>query len=378
MNAIDPNIRNIASRFQTLGSFAEARPYGSGHIHDTFLVTAGPHPGKRYLLQRMNHHVFRNISGLMSNIERVTSHLRAKLAASPGHDPERECLTLIPTLDGSSFLQDGEGCFWRMYLFIPDSHSYDRATDPVHVAECGRAFGRFITLVSDLPGERLCDTIPAFHDLENRLRNFRDSVRTDSAGRVSGVSSEIRFVEIRAEAMCVLQHLGRTGDIAERVTHNDTKINNVLFDSNNSALCVVDLDTVMPGYVHFDFGDAIRTGANTGAEDEADLGRVSINLPFFAAFARGFLEETAAILTRTEIETLAFSANYMTFIIGLRFLTDHLDGDRYYKIHFPGHNLQRARAQFKLIESMEAEKRKMQETVLKTAELFIVHKEDDP
>jgi Ser/Thr protein kinase RdoA (MazF antagonist) len=350
-----------AGRFDIRGRVVRCSPFGSGHIHDTYRVTTDT--GSEYLLQRINHEVFRDVAGLMRNIERVTRHIRKRLGESPGHDPDRECLTLLQANDGKSFMQDEDGRFWRMLLFIRDGVSIDRPDNPAHMAEAGKGYGRFIRLVSDLPGERLNETIPAFHDMQNRLRNFFRAVQNDPAGRVQEAQSEIRWIDRRADEMQLLQRLVREGKIPERITHNDTKLNNVLFDASGKMLCVVDLDTVMPGCVHFDFGDAIRSGASTGAEDEECLDRISISLELYEAFARGFFDQTRDILTAREAETLAFSARMMTFIMGLRFMTDHLDGDRYYKIHHPGHNLRRARAQFRLVESME-EKRGEMETVI--------------
>jgi len=354
-------VEKIAGMFDIRGRVVRCSPFGSGHIHDTYRVTTDA--GSHYLLQRINHEVFRDVAGLMQNIDRVSRHIRKKLAETQGHDPDRECLTLLPTNDGRSFLQDEDGRFWRMLLFIPDSVSYDRPDNPALLFEAGKGYGRFIRLVSDLPGERLNETIPAFHDMQNRLRNFFRTVQNDPAGRVQEVQSEIRWIDRRADEMQLLQRLGREGKIPERITHNDTKLNNVLFDASGKTLCVVDLDTVMPGCVHFDFGDSIRTGASTAAEDEAHLDRISINLEMYEAFARGFLDQTRGILTAREAETLAFSARMMTFIMGLRFMTDHLDGDRYFKIHHPNHNLRRARAQFRLVESMEARRGEM-ETII--------------
>jgi len=355
----------IAGRFQVRGKVVECVPFGSGHIHDTFRVTMDD--GRRVLLQRINHDVFKDVEGLMHNFDRVTRHIRKKLAESGTEDPDRHCLNLVPAEDNLPFVQDETGRFWRMLLFIPESRSFDRTEDPALVAEAGRAYGNFIRILSDLPGDRLVETIPGFHDMQHRLRNFFRAVQNDSAGRAQDVQSEIRWVDRRADEMQAIQRMCREGQIPERITHNDTKINNVLFDASGRALCVVDLDTVMPGCVHFDFGDAIRTCANTGAEDETDPGRISVSLGLFEAFTRGFLETTGDFLAWPEIESLAFSARMMTFIIGLRFLTDHLEGDRYYKIHKPNHNLNRARAQFRLVESMEEHRIEMEDIVVRAA-----------
>jgi Ser/Thr protein kinase RdoA (MazF antagonist) len=356
-----PSAGRAAGRFEIRGKVMDCSPFGSGHIHDTYRVRTDS--GPQYLLQRINHEVFRDVTGLMLNIDRVTRHIRLKLAESPDPETDRRCLTLIPAMDGRSFLRDEDGRYWRMMRFIPDSVSVDRTDDPALLFEAGKGYGKFIRLVSDLPGERLNETIPAFHDMQNRLRNFFRAVQNDPVGRVQDVQSEIRWIDRRADEMQALQRLVREGEIPERITHNDTKLNNVLFDASGKMLCVVDLDTVMPGCVHFDFGDAVRTGASTAAEDEDHLDRISVSIELYEAFARGFFDQTRDLLTDREAGTLAFSARMMTFIMGLRFLTDHLDGDVYYRIRRPGHNLRRARAQFRLVESMEARRGEM-ETII--------------
>jgi len=234
---------------------------------------------------------------------------------------------------------------------------------PEKAFQGGRAFGRFQRFLDDLNAEALIETIPDFHNIESRLASFRETVEKNPVGRKKDVEKEIAFIEKRADEMKTILILGREGNIPLRITHNDTKFNNVLLDRNDRALCVIDLDTVMPGFVHYDFGDAIRTGASTAAEDEEDLSKVSIDPDLFRGFARGFLEQTGEILNRTEIDHLAFSARFMTCIIGLRFLSDHIDGDNYFKIHHSNHNLQRARAQFRLLETMEENREKMQKII---------------
>ncbi len=352
-------LQEIASRFRHSGTFAKAFPYGSGHINDTYKVETLEDDAPDYLLQRVNHLVFKNVPGLMSNIDRVTRHIRAKLEQIPGSDPDRETLTLIHTHEGGIFYQDPEGNFWRMYIFIRDNRSYDIVTTPEQAFEGGRMFGRFQAMLTDLPGEPLVDTIPNFHNIEWRLGDFEETIARDAAGRVASVKDEIRFIRRRAEEMSSILLLGREGLIPMRITHNDTKFNNVLLDQNDKGLCVIDLDTVMPGYVHYDFGDSIRTTTNTAAEDEKDLSLVEMDIRLFEAYASGFLDETRKTLTITEIDYLAFAGKLFPYIIGLRFLTDYIDGDNYFKIKHEHHNLQRARAQFKLLSSMEAQFREM-------------------
>jgi hypothetical protein len=348
------DLRKVFDSFLTTDQFISGAPYGSGHIHDTFkIITAGTGTND-YILQRINDRIFTNVPGLQKNIELVTTHLRRKLAEIPGSDPERECLTLIPTRNGKAWYTDEEGKHWRLYIFIRNHNTYDIVDSDDKAYEGGKAIGRFLGMLADLPGELLSETIPFFHNIEKRLIRLEAAVKADVAGRVDSAAPEIEKILSRAEEMKVILRLGAEGKIPLRVTHNDTKFNNVLLDENDKALCVIDLDTVMPGYVHYDFGDAIRTAANSAAEDEADLSLVKINTSFFEAWTKGFLEETREILTPTEKQWLAFAPRLITYTIATRFLTDYLEKDVYFKIKHPGHNLQRAKAQIKLVESMEA------------------------
>lgn len=361
------NLREIVYNFKTEGTYLEAKRYGSGHIHDTYLVRTSEEASDDYLLQRINHHVFRNVHHLMSNIEKVTKHIQRKITEIPESEATIKCLTFIPAKDGKYYYQDSSRNSWRMIVFIPDSRSYDIVDSPAKAYAGGKAFGRFQSLLADLSPESLYETIPDFHNIERRLEIFYETVREDPVKRVNEVPQEIEFIVARAEEMKCINRLGREGKIPKRVTHNDTKFNNILFDSNDNPLCVIDLDTVMPGYIQYDFGDVIRTAANTGAEDERDLNKVSMDIRLFGALSKGFLEETKAFLTKTETEYLAFGAKLLTFMIGLRFLTDFLDGDRYFKVQYEYHNLQRARTQFKLLRSMEEQYGKMQEIIKGTA-----------
>ncbi|TPE43929.1 phosphotransferase enzyme family protein [Pontibacter mangrovi] len=363
----EPQTQEALSHFILKGSIADVHPYGSGHIHDTYFVQNGTAGCPNYLLQRINHHVFKNVPLLMENIERVTQHLRDKLANVPGAQPDKEVLTLVPTHDNQSYYRDADGNYWRVYFLLEGTRSYDIVETPQQAYEGGRAFGKFLALLSDLDISQLHESIPDFHNVENRLRLFQEAMERDVAGRVREVPEEIAFVQQRAEEMSTIRRMGREGKLPLRVTHNDTKFNNVLLDKYDKAQCVIDLDTVMPGYVAYDFGDAIRTTVNKAAEDEKDLDRISINLELFNAFTEGFLKETSAILTDEEVDSLALGVPLLPFIMGLRFLTDYIDGDNYYKIHFPEHNLQRARAQFRLVEVLESHKSLLQETIQQTA-----------
>ncbi len=346
-------IQQICDQFQIDGTFSKGYPYGSGHINDTYKVETVEIDKFDYILQRVNHHVFKDVPGLMENVERVTSHIRKKMEGIEGTNPDREVLTVIPTNDGQPYHKDQEGNFWRMYIFIWDNKSYDLVDSPEKAYQGGRMFGTFQALLADLPGKPLNETIVNFHNIEWRLETFEETLEKDPKGRAKDIPEEIKFVRDRAEEMKTILNLGREGKIPLRITHNDTKFNNVLLDQDDKGLCVIDLDTVMPGYVHYDFGDSIRTSTNTAAEDEADLSKVEMDINLFEGYAKGFLEQTKDTLNEVEIDHLAFSGKLFPYIIGLRFLTDFVDGDNYFKIHHEGHNLQRARAQFKLLQSME-------------------------
>lgn len=359
------NLRVIFEAFKTEGSFKNAVPFGSGHIHDTFLAETSEHNKDNYVLQRLNNKVFKNIPELQENIERVTKHLCFKLSQIPGADLKRECLTLVYAKNGKSWIQDDQGGFWRMFIYIPDHRSYDLVDTPEKAYEGGKAIGRFQALLADLPGKPLYETIPDFHNIEKRLETFNSSVKSDKAGRVGTTQAEIRFVLKRAVVMQTILKLGRDNKIPLRITHNDTKFNNILLDEKNRGLCLIDLDTVMPGYVHYDFGDAIRTAANKGAEDEPDLLKVAMDIDLFRAYSEGYLSETRKTLNDIEKEYLPFAPGLMAFTMAVRFLTDYIDGDIYYKIHHEHHNLQRAKAQMKLIESMEEQYSEMKKIIRK-------------
>lgn len=357
------HLKKVVQQFSITGQVEDIQPFGSGHINDTFRVRMQGQGSRDYLLQRINHHVFTDVPVLMDNIRIVTDHLRARLQTQTKPGFLQDCYTYLNTREGSNYFRDDAHHFWRMTYFIRESKSCDILETPGQALSGGRAYGMFLNLLSELPADHLGETIPAFHDVRNRLAIFDAILQLDSCNRARGVSAEIALVQREAAAMTVILDWGRAGRIPLRVTHNDTKFNNILFDKNDRVLAIVDLDTVMPGYIHYDFGDAIRSGANTAAEDEADLAKISMDINLFASFARGFLQQTKYILNRVEIEQLAFSAQLMTYIMGLRFLTDYLDGDRYYKIRHPGHNLQRARAQFKLLQSMQEQYEAMQRII---------------
>jgi hypothetical protein len=357
------DLKEIFECFTADGTFLTGEPYGSGHIHDTFLVETKENDKDNYILQRLNNKIFKNIPDLQQNIERVTVHLRNKLMEIPGSDIKRECLILIPSVDGKTWITDKAGNFWRMYIFISNHRSYNIVDSPGKAIEGGKAIGRFQAMLADMPGEPLHETIPKFHDIENRLQIFENTIKEDPVGRVASLSWEIDQYRSRGEEMKTILKLGREGKIPLRITHNDTKFNNILLDENDKALCVIDLDTVMPGYVHYDFGDAIRTVTNTAAEDEKDLTKIRMDISLFRAYASGYLSETGSTLNNVEKEYLAFAPKLITYTIGIRFLTDYIDGDNYFKIHHEYHNLQRTRAQLKLVMSMEEQYGEMQKII---------------
>lgn len=357
------DLKKIFYSFCADGSFSDAVPFGSGHIHDTYRIINTDRKKDDYILQRINNKVFRNVPELQQNIERVTCHIQQKLAQIPGSDIRRESLAMIPATDGRSWIKDENDNFWRLFIYIPDHRSYDIVDTPSKAFEGGRAIGRFQAMLADLPGEPLHETIPYFHHIGKRLDTFINSLSSNLAGRAGGVSGEIDFVLKRAEEMKTIIRLGDEGKIPLRITHNDTKFNNILFDNNDRALCVIDLDTVMPGYIHYDFGDAIRTAANVASEDETDLSKIHMNIGLYKAFSKGYLSETIDTLNDVEIEYLPFAPKLITYIMAVRFLTDYLDGDIYYKIHHPNHNIDRARAQLKLVSSMEEQYDEMKDII---------------
>jgi len=324
-------------------------PFGNGLINDSYkVVTSGPAPD--YILQRINHNIFRDVEMLQRNIEAVTAHIRRKLTARGVTDIDRRVLQFIPADGGKTYSFDGEN-YWRMMVFIPRSLSFEAVT-PEYARYAGVAFGDFESILSDLP-VTLGEIIPDFHNIEFRLRQLREAVAADAAGRRDEVKRIVEQIERRAEAMCLAERLHREGKLPKRVCHCDTKVNNMLFDENGGILCVVDLDTVMPSYIFSDYGDFLRTGANTGAEDDPDPEKVEFDMDIFRAFTEGYLETASAFLTPIEIANLPYAATLFPYMQCVRFLADYINGDTYYKIKYPEHNLVRTRAQFKLLESAE-------------------------
>ena len=347
-------LTGIIQQFAIAGGVGKITPHGGGHINDNFLVRNNSPAHPDYLLQRVNHHVFRDVELLMNNMTRVTGHIAGQLGHLSPEERYRRSLEIIPTKGGKPFFKDSDGCYWRILNFIPDHVVYDSTDDQEVAREGARMFGEFIRMLSSLSPAEIGDSIPRFHDIRWRLSGLEKSISKDTGGRCRLVKEELRYIGSKTGLVTTIQRLGDKGAIPLRVTHNDTKINNVLFDREKKGLCVVDLDTVMPGYVHYDFGDGIRTFTNTGLEDDPELENVQMDLDLYGAFAAGFLEATREILTPTEIDTLVYAGVLFPFIMGVRFLTDYLDGDIYYKTDHGEHNLQRARAQFKLAMDAEA------------------------
>ena len=352
-------LKDIVSQFIDKDENVKVEPLGKGHINDSYRVGANE---KEYVLQRINHNIFKNVHELQVNIYRVTNHIRGKLIEKGVTDVERRVITLIPTHNGALYYKDINGDYWRLMIFIKDSKSYEEI-NPDLAYRAGMAFGEFQKALEDIQGEPLFETIPNFHNMENRLEAFRESVKANKAGRLDEVADLVKEIEDRADEMCKAERMHREGKLAKRINHCDTKVNNVLFDNDDQVICVVDLDTVMPGFVLSDFGDFIRTGANTGAEDDKDLDNVSVDLDIFEAYAKGYLKHAASFLTDTEIENLAYGAKLLTYMQTVRFFTDYIDGDTYYKIAYPEHNLVRTKAQFKLLQSLEENYEKMQQIV---------------
>ena len=342
----------IAGQFDLEGTIAEIKPLGEGFINDTYVVkTEGDAPD--YILQRKNHLIFPDVPGMMDNIKAVTEHIKKKVA-----DPMRETLTVIPAKDGKLYVKDGEN-FWAVCLFIPDTTSPSRAESPEQAYQGGLGTGRFQALLADFD-KPLNETIKGFHNIRWRFQQWDETIAADRAGRVAHLKEEISWIESRRKEMLDFWSLVEDGTIPMHVTHNDTKISNVLFNkADGSMLCMIDLDTVMTSTSLNDFGDAIRIYANTGAEDEKDLDKVELDMEMFKAYTEGYLHERKASMVQSELDHLAFSARYITFEQVLRFLMDYIDGDKYYRIHYPEHNLVRTYAQYKLLCSMEEQYEQM-------------------
>jgi hypothetical protein len=352
----DPqDVASIAGYFEIPGKFCSAVPYGNGHINDSYCVEFGHAGAKlRAIIQRINRNVFSNPVAVMENIQRVTTHLASCVAGEP--DSGRRVLTLISTRDGQAWHRDDAGNYWRAYWFIENARSYDAVVTPEQAFEAGKAFGRFQQMLATMPSPRLHDTIPDFHHTPKRFKALERAIEEDVVDRTAKAESEIEFVLTHRHIIGGLLD----SNLPERVTHNDTKFNNVMLDdATGEGICVIDLDTVMPGLAPYDFGDMVRTTTSPAQEDERDLSKVQMQFPMYAALLRGYLASAGEFLTKSERQLLAFSGKLITLEIGIRFLTDYLNGDTYFKVHREGHNLDRCRTQFALVRSIEQQEEEM-------------------
>ena len=358
-------IETIAGQFTTEGTIGKIKAHAGGHINDSYRMVNSTSGYPDYLLQRVNHFVFKDVELLMKNTMLVTDHVRAKIIKESPEEVMRRCLTIIPAKNGMSYFKDPEGNYWRVLRFIEDHLVFDSTTDPSIAYEGALAFGKFTTMLNDLPAGEVGTIIPDFHNMKWRLTQLEESIRKDAAGRLKEVKKEVEYVESRSKMMLTIHELGERGAIPLRITHNDTKISNVLFDTDRKGLCVIDLDTIQPGYVTSDFGDGIRTLTNTGEEDDSNLDRVSMDLELFEAFANGFLDSTREILSDTEKEALLYAGLLFPYMQAVRFLIDYLDGDIYYKVKDQAHNLVRTRAQLKLTQDGEEKMDKLKAIIKK-------------
>ena len=361
----EKQLQEISRQFQIYGEIQHAETFKIGHINETYSATYDQGGTRvRYIHQKINKGVFKKPAAVMKNLMRVTTHIRRKLEAANTPDVTRRSLIVIPTRDGKSHYVGRDGEFWRTFVFVEGTRTFEAVQTPAQAFQAGRAFGEFQNLLVDLPGSRLTETIPAFHDTRRRFMALQQAIHKDHSNRARAARKEIEFALSRAGIVGVILDAMTTGKIPERITHNDTKFNNVMLDSTTGeAMCVVDLDTVMPGCVLYDFGDMIRTTTSPTLEDERDLTKIKMHLPIFKKLAEGYFSTAGKFLNRAEKNLMAFSGKLITLELGIRFLTDHLSGDTYFRIHRPDHNLDRCRTQFKLVESIEQQEKAMQNFV---------------
>ena len=341
----------IVGHFQIEGTVVKVEPLGNGLINDTYKVTTAEADKPDYVLQRINHAIFQDVDLLQHNIEVVTAHIRQKLVESGTTDIDRKVLRFIRTESGKTYYFDGTS-YWRVMVFIPRAQTFE-TVNAAYSYDAGKAFGHFQAMLSDLP-EQLGETIPNFHNMEFRLQQLHEAVQADAAGRVKEMQPYLDEIERRAAYMCQAEQLYREGRLPKRICHCDTKVNNMMFDENGEVLCVIDLDTVMPSFIFSDYGDFLRTAANTAAEDEPDLSKIGFNTEIYEAFSSGYLESASTFLTPLEKDLLPYAVALFPYMQCVRFLADYLNGDTYYKIQYPEHNLVRTRAQFRLLQCVEA------------------------
>lgn len=349
----DQKIDQLLASYGIKEQILEWKPFGHGHINDTYLIRTTEDNSPDFILQRKNHLIFKDVPGMLNNIILATNHIRAKLLAEGEPDIDRKVMNYLAASDGRYFVQDDAGNYWTLFLFIRDSHGVEEVTNPDQAFSAGEAFGRFQFQLSDLDGSTLIETIPNFHNGKFRFHQFKDAISLDKAGRCTEMQPVIEKLLQRADEMLKLQNWLDHGKLPLRITHNDTKINNILYDHNDNILCVIDLDTVMPGSILFDFGDAIRTLGNSAVEDEADTSKISFQTAYFEAFTKGYLSESSRFLTLSERENLVYSCRYMVWEQTIRFLSDYLNGDTYYKISYPEHNRVRTLSQLRYLEVLE-------------------------
>jgi len=347
----DLTMQNIIAQFTLANTVGEPKPLKTGWINDSFILNATEPGGQSYFLQRINHHIFTNVDGLQNNIQKVTEHIREKLQAEGAKDIDRRVLKLVPTKTGKLYYKTPNGDYWRIYTLIKDAHSQEKVT-PESAYLAGLAFGQFQSQLSDLPFNELCESIPNFHNIEFRLHQLDEAIAEDKAGRLSKCSDIVERINARREDMCLAERLFREGKLTKRINHCDTKVNNMMFDLDGNPLCIVDLDTVMPGFVLSDFGDFMRTAANTGEEDDKNLDNIHVNMPIFEAYTKGYLQQ-ATFLTPLEKQLLPYGCRLLSYMQAVRFFADYLNGDTYYKIQYPEHNYIRTQAQLRLLEEQE-------------------------
>ncbi len=364
-NYREDQLQDISKRFQIYGEILHAEPCKIGHINETYTATyAQGGVNVRYIHQKINRHVFRAPNEVMENLMRVTEHIRTRLENEKTDDITRKVLIVVPTRDGQSFYVNPDGDFWRTFVFVEGVQSFESVESDEQAFEAGLAFGAFQNYLSDLPGERLYETIPNFHNSRVRFDALKAAIKDDHVNRARNAKAEIEFCMENEDMVDIILKGLENGEIPERVTHNDTKFNNVMMDKETGkSMCVVDLDTVMPGSVLYDFGDMVRTTTSPTLEDERDLSRVGMQMPTFKQLVKGYLSSAGEFLTAKEKSLLPFSGKLIAFTIGLRFLTDYLSGDNYFRVHRQGHNLDRAKTQFKLVRSIAEQESEMQEFV---------------
>ncbi len=356
-------MKKIYSQFQLKNEIAEIKPLKIGHINDSFILWGTSPDDESYFLQRINHNIFKDVEGLQRNIWVVTEHIRAKLLKAGVPNVEQRVMRVIPAKDGKLYHKDTDGNYWRVYVNIKNTHSFEQIT-PELAYEVGVAFGNFQMQLVDVPREEMIESIPDFHNVAFRVQQLKDAVNQNAAGRLEKTQWMVDELLKRADEMCLPQQLYREGKMPGRINHCDTKINNLLFNEKNEPCCIVDLDTVMEGIVLSDFGDFMRTAANTGAEDDPNLDNIDVNMEIFEAYTRGYLS-SATFLTPIELEYLAFGAKMLSYMQTVRFFADYLNGDTYYKVAHPEHNWQRSLAQFRLLQKQEEKFQQMQDIVKK-------------